>query len=138
MRYVNATAADGVYDVLRLYWHPIHTRLCSGHFKNPGVAVDPQLIEGDIFQMIISVPEFDQLGQGEVRNGQTFSPTFAPSMSGKILDAIRNDPAVTIPQLAVLLDVTERTIERSIAELRKAGVLRRIGGKKGGKWDVVQ
>ena len=59
-------------------------------------------------------------------------------MSGKILDSIRNNPAVTLAQLAAMLDVTLRTIERSIAELRKAGALRRIGGNKSGKWEVVQ
>ena len=49
---------------------------------------------------------------------------------------MRNNPDVTIRQLAAMFDVTARTIDRSIAELHRAGVLRRIGGKKGGKWEV--
>jgi len=113
---------------------------------------DPQLIEGDIFQMIISVPEFDQLGhspvadielgQGVAKNGKSFSPTLSGKMSGKmsgkIMDVIRDNPSVTMPQLAAMLEVTVRTIERSISELRKTGVLRRIGPAKGGKWEVSE
>ncbi len=57
-------------------------------------------------------------------------------MSGKILDAIRNTPTISIPQLATMLNVSTRTIERGIARLRKAGLLRRIGGGRGGRWEV--
>jgi ATP-dependent DNA helicase RecG len=59
-------------------------------------------------------------------------------MSGKILESVRNNSSITIPQLAITLGVTERTVERGLAELQKLGILRRIGGKKGGKWEVVQ
>jgi ATP-dependent DNA helicase RecG len=57
-------------------------------------------------------------------------------MSGKISDAIRNTPSISISQLAAMFDVSTRTIERSMAGLRKAGLLRRIGGRKGGRWEV--
>ncbi len=58
-------------------------------------------------------------------------------MSGKILNAIRHTPAISIPQLAAMFGVSTRTIERGIAELRTAKLLRRIGGGRGGEWEVV-
>jgi ATP-dependent DNA helicase RecG len=51
---------------------------------------DPQLIEGDIFRMIISVPEFDQLDHSSVAAGdrgqieaQKVSPSISTESSGK-------------------------------------------------------
>ena len=43
----------------------------------------------------------------------------------------------TTPQLAERLGVTTRTIERAIADMRKAGLIRRVGPAKGGKWEVL-
>jgi ATP-dependent DNA helicase RecG len=58
--------------------------------------------------------------------------------SGKILDACRENGAITIPELAALIGITERSIERNIQSLRKKGLLRRVGGRKEGRWEVVE
>jgi len=57
--------------------------------------------------------------------------------SGKILDACRTKSTITIPELAVMIGVTERSIERNIQTLRRSGLLRRVGGRKEGHWEVV-
>lgn len=43
---------------------------------------------------------------------------------------------MTIPELAALIGVTERSIERNIKKLQEPGRLRRIGPAKGGHWEV--
>lgn len=57
--------------------------------------------------------------------------------SGKIIAYIRDNPDITIPELARLLEITERSVERNISQLQKHKKLRRIGPAKGGHWEVI-
>ena len=58
-------------------------------------------------------------------------------VSGKILAAVARQPGVAIPQLAELIGVSTRTIERHLRKLQEQGQLRRMGGAKGGHWEVI-
>jgi len=58
--------------------------------------------------------------------------------SGKILDACREKPSITIPELAEVIGITERSVQRNMQKLQKAGWLRRIGGRKEGHWEVME
>ena len=58
--------------------------------------------------------------------------------SGKILALIRENPLVTIPELAVSIGVTERSIERNLQKLQNENRLSRIGPAKGGHWKVLE
>ncbi|PPK98303.1 ATP-binding protein [Parapedobacter indicus] len=57
--------------------------------------------------------------------------------SGKILAYIRENPDITIPELSLLLEITERSVERNISQLQKDKKLSRIGPAKGGYWEVI-
>jgi predicted HTH transcriptional regulator len=57
--------------------------------------------------------------------------------SGKILNACLVKDSITIPELAVMIGVTERSIERNIQKLQTNGLLRRVGGRKEGRWQVI-
>ncbi len=56
--------------------------------------------------------------------------------SRKILDACQKDRGITIPEMAALAGVTERSIERNIQKLQADGLLWRVGGRKEGYWEV--
>jgi ATP-dependent DNA helicase RecG len=43
---------------------------------------------------------------------------------------------ITIPEIAAVLKVTERTIERAINKLKKENKIERIGPDKGGYWQI--
>ena len=58
--------------------------------------------------------------------------------SGKILQAINQNSTITIPELAELIGVSERSIQRNIQNLKSDGLLRRVGGRKEGRWEVVE
>ena len=58
--------------------------------------------------------------------------------SGKILDAVRQNPQVTIPELSAQIGVTTRSIERNLQKLQDEKRLRRIGPAKGGHWQVLK
>ena len=55
----------------------------------------------------------------------------------KILCIIKNNPRVTYRELADALAMTEDGIYWSVKQLRKQGLLHRIGGRKEGYWQVV-
>jgi predicted HTH transcriptional regulator len=65
-------------------------------------------------------------------------PKTSGKTSGKILDILKQEEHLTIPELARLIGVTERSIERNIRKLQDQGLLRRIGPAKGGHWEVIE
>jgi ATP-dependent DNA helicase RecG len=58
-------------------------------------------------------------------------------MSGEILKSIQNNPKITIPELAQIFDVTDRTIERYLRKLRKENKIERVGSTKSGSWKII-
>jgi len=58
-------------------------------------------------------------------------------MSGKILDFIKENEYITIPELSHKIGVAERTIERNLKDLQNKNLLKRVGSAKGGYWEVV-
>lgn len=56
--------------------------------------------------------------------------------SDKIISQVCRNSHITISKLAAIIGVTERSIERNIHKLQQHGQLKRIGGRKGGYWQV--
>ncbi|MCK9321535.1 MAG: putative DNA binding domain-containing protein [Bacteroidales bacterium] len=54
-----------------------------------------------------------------------------------ILLIIENQANITIPQIAQILKLTERTIERHISKLKKENKIYRVGGRKSGFWEII-
>jgi ATP-dependent DNA helicase RecG len=54
----------------------------------------------------------------------------------KILEIISGNPTVRAIDIAEIIKTTPRSVERYISELKKAGLIERIGPKKGGHWLV--
>ncbi|PTN36063.1 winged helix-turn-helix transcriptional regulator [Desulfonatronum sp. SC1] len=86
---------------------------------------DPQLVEGDAFRMIVSVPEAGETGKTSEKTSE------------KILRAARENPGITIAELAVSIGVSTRSVERNIRKLQDGGRLARVGSDKGGHWEVL-
>lgn len=56
----------------------------------------------------------------------------------KILAEIRNNPNITIPQLAVVCDLGLTTVDRNISKLKEMEYIERIGANKNGYWKVLK
>ncbi|MGV8177007.1 MAG: winged helix-turn-helix transcriptional regulator [Candidatus Bilamarchaeaceae archaeon] len=56
--------------------------------------------------------------------------------SEKILALIRGNPEISAKEIASVLGISSRAVEKRIANLRGKGLLRRIGPDKGGHWEV--
>jgi len=57
--------------------------------------------------------------------------------SSKIIEVCFVNPSITIPEMAQRIAVTERSIQRNIRNLQRAGLLKRAGGRKEGHWEVT-
>ena len=55
----------------------------------------------------------------------------------KIIAIAHKSPSVSIPQIAEILGIRTRAVEKQIRPLKQAKRLRRIGPAKGGHWQVV-
>ena len=58
--------------------------------------------------------------------------------SGKIIELINSNMNISIPEMAETIGVSERSIERNIENLKKKGLLQRVGPAKGGYWLVIE
>jgi len=56
----------------------------------------------------------------------------------KMLSLISENPHITTSQLADAIGITPKGIEWQIAQLKKDGLLKRIGPAKGGRWDITK
>jgi len=56
----------------------------------------------------------------------------------EILSAIRTNPAVTRSELASILNMTDDGAKYHLDKLRRQGVIKRVGPRKGGHWEVIE
>ena len=54
----------------------------------------------------------------------------------KILDLLKKNGQMTIPELSEQIGITTRAIEKNIKNLQDGGALKRIGPDKGSHWEV--
>ena len=50
---------------------------------------------------------------------------------------MRENPRITIAELAQTISISDRIIKKSIKKLKEGGLLRRVGPDKGGHWEVI-
>ena len=55
-----------------------------------------------------------------------------------IISIIKSNPTVTVKQMSETLSVTSRTIERDLAAMQKAGIVRHEGSDKTGIWVILE
>ncbi len=55
----------------------------------------------------------------------------------RILEYLKQNPKITIKELAQILDLTTRAIEKQIAKLKKENKILRVGSARKGYWEIV-
>jgi ATP-dependent DNA helicase RecG len=68
------------------------------------------------------------------------APIKAPlsELQMQLLDFIRSNPAISYDELAETTQKDRTTVMRNIGKLKDAGILRRVGSKKTGQWEVLE
>jgi len=54
-----------------------------------------------------------------------------------LIALVQADSQISIPEMSRKTAVTERTIKRDLADLQAQGILRRVGGRKEGRWEII-
>lgn len=60
-----------------------------------------------------------------------------PEFAQKTFDFIKENPKITVEELAVKLGLSERTILSHIALLKNLNLIKRVGGKTYGHWEII-
>ncbi len=72
--------------------------------------------------------------------GEKFGEKFGEKLTDNrklILDEMNKNPLTTISQLSDKIGVTTRTIEKNIQYLKSNQYIKRVGGDKGGHWELL-
>ena len=67
-------------------------------------------------------------------------PNYSKKKVEKAIEIVRmisENPSVSIDEMRITLDVTDRTIARYISELKKVQIIERIGPDNGGVWRTL-
>ena len=57
--------------------------------------------------------------------------------AGKIVELMRNNPQITIPEIAAAVQTSESNVLQHSSKLQKQGIIRRVDGRKEGYWQVI-
>jgi len=73
--------------------------------------------------------------KSSVRLGEKVGESSVKS-SVKIIELIKENNEITIPEIAERTNLTTRAVEKNISKLKQKGLLERVGSAKGGYWEV--
>jgi ATP-dependent DNA helicase RecG len=94
----------------------------------------PIMEEGDIFKLTVRYEkEKESVSEDFVKVGVTTSIKHAD----KILELMRENPKITIPELSQNLSIPLRTMARIISKLIDVKLIERGGSRKDGKWIIM-
>ncbi len=136
----NAMFKAGFIDT----WGRGYRKIYTG-FKNNGLPVPTVGNHFSGLQIVIERTVFNRLnsnvgsdvGSIIVNEAVTATQKKIAERYNSIKEIIKGNPFITAAQLAKLLSVSDRTIERDIAKMQEAGVLIREGDKNGGRWVII-
>ena len=55
----------------------------------------------------------------------------------RIVCEMKENPSVTINELATMLSISDRAVSKHLKKLREEGIIRRVGADRGGSWEVM-
>jgi ATP-dependent DNA helicase RecG len=123
--FVNMGRADELGSGVRNLYK--YTKIYSGG--------EPELIEGDVFRTIIPLGE-ESRTSNVPRNDLRNVPR--NDLEKIILEMITQNENVTAAEIATAGSGSLKTVQRHLKALKDAGVIRRSGSTKSGRWEVVQ
>ncbi len=99
----------------------------------------PQLIEQDVFKIIVPVPEVEEEGSVEDITKNEIKTEKQLSENEKVvLEFIRKNPSIRIQELIELTGLSRRQVGYILEKLKDKGIIERVGSKKSGFWQIVK
>ena len=100
---------------------------------------------GNLFIVSFPRPSFLELeGEGEAaaqeKGGTPKETPKKPQRNPKaiILSALKQQPSISIRELAVQCEMSAHSVQHHINKLKDAGIVRHVGPTKGGRWEVAE
>ena len=121
-----APVENMVFSHQQRYYRSLHAAQTSG---DAGVFIDFML---DVILRTIKARGVPNGGKKKVvsKGGK--------KTADRILELLRADPLLTFADMVATLGISRSAIQKHIARLKDAQLLRRIGPDKGGRWEVVK
>lgn len=57
-------------------------------------------------------------------------------MNARVIELVAAQSDISMSEMADRLGVSYKTVQRAMSDLKKAGVVERIGGRKNGYWEI--
>lgn len=92
---------------------------------------NPSFAEGDIFRITVPLDEaysYDDNAENDE----------LPNKSQETYFVICNNTKATNAEIAILTEQSQRTVRNHIEELKKLNLIRRVGAKKNGYWQIIE
>lgn len=80
-----------------------------------------------------------ELNEGKATERATIKATIKTTkVQEQILEKIQGNPHIIQSELAELLGIHRVSVAENTSKLQKMGVLKRVGGKRNGYWEIVE
>ncbi len=97
---------------------------------------DPELVEDTVFRVTVALPDID--GNHAPAQSADGINDRSPKVADSVLACLAQHPGWSLPQVAEAVGRSLRTVERAASALQQDGLLRRVGARKLGRWDVLK
>ena len=105
--------------------------------KNLGAAEPEYIVHGEDIMVKFSALRNTKVSDSKALN-VTKDVTKDVAIEMKILTLIKENASITTTEMARLLAVNRRTIQRGLDVLKRTGTIERKGGKRFGHWEVYE
>lgn len=137
----NKIVADCFKDIGFIEKYGSGIRRILQYFKD-AVLPSPEFanISGGFMVTVFSKMSADEnlnIGTDQKTAQKTAQKQSLPSTQEQILALLTENPKLTKEELMSILNKSDGTIKEHIAKLKEKGVLKRVGGRKSGHWEII-
>lgn len=90
-----------------------------------------------VLSQTICNPDFEFNATGSDTSSDTGSDTRVNNAE-KILVLIGKKPNISASEIAALIGISSRAVEKQLKKLRDSGIIRHTGPKFGGQWEILK
>ena len=98
---------------------------------------DRTFFEVDFFTHPLFIDQNNNADSGKNLNSSNLSETLNENAMHVLL-IIKRDPNITASEISIELNISSRTVQKQIANLKKVGIIERIGSRKSGYWIIKE
>ncbi|MBD5256973.1 MAG: winged helix-turn-helix transcriptional regulator [Bacteroides sp.] len=75
--------------------------------------------------------------KGSEKSSEKSSEKGSKKTRDRIVCEMKENPSVTINELATMLSISDRAVSKHLKKLQEGGIIKRVGADRGGSWEVI-